>query len=123
MASAERQRGGNSLAPPFAVSFLLLLTALTLTGSLPAAIPAAYLAASGATFALYAWDKRAARAERRRIRESTLHLLGLFGGWPGAAFAQTVLRHKSQKRPFLWLFRATVLINCLALALWAASRY
>ncbi|WP_255353037.1 DUF1294 domain-containing protein, partial [Arsukibacterium sp. MJ3] len=33
-----------------------------------------------------------------------MQLLALFGGWPGALLAQQYLRHKSNKKPFLWVF-------------------
>lgn len=81
-----------------------------------AAVAAVYLAASSAAFAAYAWDKHAARNDRKRVAERTLHLLALIGGWPGALLAQRVLRHKTRKKPFRALCLATVLANCLLLA-------
>lgn len=39
-------------------------------------------------FGAYVKDKRAALREGRRVREDTLHFLGLIGGWPGALIAQ-----------------------------------
>jgi uncharacterized membrane protein YsdA (DUF1294 family) len=47
-----------------------------------------------------------------RTSENSLHLLGLFGGWPGALIAQKFLHHKSKKRSFQVIFWATVLLNC-----------
>ncbi len=84
-------------------------------------MPAAWLAAwyalaSVATFAVYAQDKSAARAGRRRTPERTLLLLGLAGGWPGALAAQRLLRHKSAKQSFLARFWLTVFLNLAALA-------
>ena len=70
-------------------------------------------------FAVYWQDKRAAQAGRWRTPESTLHLLALLGGWPGAALAQHWLRHKSAKPGFRRMFWVTVLLNLLALAVWA----
>ena len=64
------------------------------------------------TFLVYAKDKRAARAYRWRTKESTLHTLALIGGWPGALIAQQVLRHKSRKNAFQFVFWATVIVNC-----------
>jgi uncharacterized membrane protein YsdA (DUF1294 family) len=48
----------------------------------------------------YAQDKWAAQAGRWRVRESSLLLLGLVGGWPGAIVAQQLLRHKTRKPSF-----------------------
>ncbi|NQT39092.1 MAG: DUF1294 domain-containing protein [Planctomycetes bacterium] len=52
------------------------------------------------SFFLYASDKRRAIVGRQRIRERTLHVLALLGGWPGAALAQRVFFHKTQKLIF-----------------------
>ena len=71
-----------------------------------------YLAASLITFAAYARDKSAARNDGWRTSENTLHILALFGGWPGAMIAQQTLRHKSSKRSFRAMFWVTVLLNC-----------
>ena len=75
------------------------------------------------TFGLYAIDKQAARRGRWRTRESTLHLLALCGGWPGAWLAQRWIRHKSRKAAFQLRFWLTVLLNCAALTgvLWLAG--
>jgi uncharacterized membrane protein YsdA (DUF1294 family) len=81
-----------------------------------AVVPALYLTVSLITFAAYALDKRAAKNSQSRTRESTLHLLALIGGWPGALLAQKMLRHKSKKRSFQIVFRCTMLRHCLLLA-------
>lgn len=76
------------------------------------ALSALYLGASLIAFLAYALDKSAARNRRRRIPERHLHLFSLLGGWPGAWAAQQLLRHKTSKRAFRWVFWATVLVNC-----------
>jgi uncharacterized membrane protein YsdA (DUF1294 family) len=58
-----------------------------------------YAGASLIAFVAYALDKAAARAGRWRTQESTLHLLALIGGWPGALLAQRQFRHKTARRP------------------------
>ncbi len=63
-----------------------------------------YLTMSAITFVVYGYDKRAARLGRWRIRESTLQVLALLGGWPGAAVAQGLFRHKRRKRGFMAVF-------------------
>jgi len=77
----------------------------------------AYLGMSVITFAAYALDKHRAKLARRRISERTLHLLELFGGWPGGLAAQRVLRHKSSKGRYLAVFWG---IATLHVALWGA---
>lgn len=63
------------------------------------------------TLLLYGWDKRAAIRGARRVRERTLHLGAVIGGWPGAWLAQRWFRHKSQKAMFQRMFWLTVLVN------------
>ncbi len=83
----------------------------------PKGILVLYLAASAASFVVYAVDKSAARHGRWRASEMTLHLLAIIGGWPGALVAQQVFRHKSRKPSFQAAFLLTVVLNC-ALLLW-----
>ena len=82
---------------------------------LPFVMLGVYLTASMLAFIAYAIDKSAAQNNRWRTQESTLHLLGMVGGWPGALLAQKTLRHKSKKEQFQTVFWVTVIINCLAL--------
>jgi uncharacterized membrane protein YsdA (DUF1294 family) len=72
------------------------------------------------TFAAYWSDKRRARAGRRRIRERTLHLWSLVGGWPGAFVAQRALRHKTRDMRFLIVYWLTVALHLAGwgLAIW-----
>lgn len=93
-----------------------LLAALTWAQRLPAALPWLALAVNALTFAVYAQDKRAARAGRRRTSERTLHLLALLGGWPAAWCAQQWLRHKTSKRSFRAVYWASSLTHCVAIA-------
>ncbi|MES2261171.1 MAG: DUF1294 domain-containing protein [Pseudomonadota bacterium] len=92
---------------------LLYLVAILLW-RLPAWPGIVYAGASVACFIVYAIDKSAAKAGRWRTPESTLLILGLLCGWPGAILAQQLLRHKSSKTAFLILFWATVAINLAA---------
>ena len=100
--------------------FLVVITGFAVAGRLPLAAPVLYVIASVAAFLTYAWDKSAAQADQWRTSESTLHLLGLVGGWPGALAAQQVFRHKTKKRSFIVAFWVTVALNCGAL-LWVLS--
>ena len=107
---------GPSRMPLFiAGSFLLFVAFSALSKKLPLAVLGLYLIASGIAYIAYAIDKSAARNNRWRTAESTLHGLALIGGWPGALLAQNRLRHKSRKMSFLLVFWTTVLLNCGAL--------
>lgn len=76
-----------------------------------------YLLISLVTLGVYVKDKRAAKTGRRRTQETTLHLLSLAGGWPGAFIGMGFVRHKSQKLAFKWMLGLTAVINVGAL-LW-----
>lgn len=95
-----------------AAIFLLIVAASAITSKIPPVIFAIYLIASLITFVVYAMDKSAARRGAWRIQESTLHILSLLGGWPGALVAQQKLRHKSKKQSFRAVFWITVIVNC-----------
>lgn len=72
-----------------------------------------YIVPSIITFIVYAVDKSAAKNGRWRVKERTLHLLSLVGGWPGAILAQKIFRHKTHKQPFRFIFFTMVLLNLL----------
>jgi uncharacterized membrane protein YsdA (DUF1294 family) len=95
--------------------FVLFLIAKTLTGRLSLAVTVTYGVVSILTFLVYWNDKSAAQHGTWRTKESSLLLLGLAGGWPGAVVAQRVLRHKSRKQSFQVAFWGTVVMNSLAL--------
>jgi uncharacterized membrane protein YsdA (DUF1294 family) len=72
------------------------------------------LLASLASFVAYGLDKRAARKERPRISERTLHGLSLAGGWPGAVIASRVFHHKTVKLSFRMLNWSIVALHVTA---------
>jgi len=85
---------------------------------------AVWIALNVATVATFAVDKRAAsRRGARRIPERTLHLLELFGGWPGSLLAQQWLRHKTLKASYRRVFWSIVGLHLtVALSLsWMAN--
>ena len=51
-------------------------------------------------FLLFAWDKRKAQRDQRRIAEKTLHLATLPGAAPSAWAAIWLLPHKNRKAAF-----------------------
>lgn len=117
-ALANSPSNNPSLWPLIVCSlFFAALAGAVLAGKLPKPLLWLHAGASVITFVAYWIDKRAAREGRWRTQESTLHLLALIGGWPGALMAQRHLRHKSAKLSFQVVFWATVLLNCSALGL------
>jgi len=85
---------------------------------LPPVAPLIALLLSLGTFVVYWGDKQAAERGAWRTPESSLHLLSLIGGWPGAWWAQTLLRHKTSKDSFLSVYWTTVVLNAGALVAW-----
>lgn len=101
------------------ILFLIVYAVASLAWSLPQLVGAAYAVTSLGCFIAYAMDKSAARARSWRTPETTLLLLGLVGGWPGAVLAQQWLRHKTSKRSFQWKFQLTVALNLIVFAVLA----
>ena len=99
-----------------AALFLVVLLLGWALAKVPTIVALAYGAMSVLAVLLYGMDKSAAVNNRWRTQESTLHFVGLVGGWPGALFAQDVFRHKSSKAEFQSVFWVTVVLNCAGLA-------
>jgi len=98
-----------------AVFFMFFVGFSVLTEKIPPFIFLLYLLGSILSFIMYAMDKSAAKKGAWRIQESTLHLVSLVGGWPGAIIAQQELRHKTQKQSFRAVFWVTAIVNSSAL--------
>ena len=119
------RRGRHSGASTGGVLLLVAAWAAALAwgaraGQIPLWVLGAAVSVNVLTVLIYALDKSAAQGgAQRRTPESHLHLLGLVGGWPGAWFAQQLLRHKTAKVPFRRMYWVTVALNCLALLVWA----
>lgn len=107
---------GTPVALALPALFLLALAGLAVLGTFPVWTLAVYGVLSLVTFLAYAADKRAAVRRDQRVPESSLHLLALLGGWPGALVAQRTLRHKTIKQPFRMIFWVTVAANLAVLA-------
>ncbi|MDH3329547.1 MAG: cold shock and DUF1294 domain-containing protein [Desulfobulbaceae bacterium] len=95
--------------------FAVVLYILCNSKLIPLELVGLYTTLSLMAFIMYAKDKSAAEWGKWRTAESTLHILSLLGGWPGASLAQSFLRHKSKKMSFRVTFWITVLVNCGAL--------
>lgn len=76
----------------------------------------ALLAMNILAFAMFGWDKRQARLDGWRVRESTLLLAALLGGTPGAFAGRALFRHKTRKQPFVAALYFVVGMQALGLA-------
>ena len=103
-----------------AALFLIAIAASSLTSKFPASLALIYAIMSAIAFKLYGQYKVAANDDRWRTPELKLQFVGLFGGWPGALFAQEAFRHKVSKSEFQILFWFAVTLNCAGLA-WLLS--
>lgn len=97
------------------ISFGLVIYFLHSHNYIPTTIVVIYSILSILAFLMYAKDKHAAKLGSWRTQESTLHTIALLGGWPGAAIAQSFLRHKSKKLSFRMTYWITAILNCVGL--------
>jgi uncharacterized membrane protein YsdA (DUF1294 family) len=72
-----------------------------------------YLLVNLICFALFTWDKVAARRHRSRIAETTLHLWTILGGAVGALCARQIFRHKTQKALFTLIIWVSLILHSL----------
>lgn len=104
---------------PLITVYSLALGWFVWQGQLPWWVLPASLVLNLFTFVAYWRDKQAAQERQWRIKEDTLHLWSLAGGWGGAWLAQQVLRHKSAKASFRAAYWATVMAHCaVAIGRW-----
>lgn len=103
-----------------AIIWIALCGLLAMRGTLPIVVYYAFLFLSVSAYVLYRADKRAASSGAWRTPESTLHLVAVLGGWPGALIARHQLHHKTRKSAFRITFWFTVFANCATVA-WFAS--
>jgi uncharacterized membrane protein YsdA (DUF1294 family)/cold shock CspA family protein len=111
----SRELKQKSLATILFISFSGVLFYLFQSKLIPLELVCVYAILSVISFLMYAKDKNAAEWGKWRTTESTLHSLSLLGGWPGAALAQSFLRHKSKKISFRIIYWITVIVNCVCL--------
>ena len=102
------------------VFFLVGITMAYFIDQFPQKVLFWFFGTSVLTFLAYAFDKSKAQSGGWRTQESTLDFFSLIGGWPGAALAQQLLKHKSQKQEFRIIFWLTVIMNISGL-IWLYS--
>ena len=122
-----RQQPGRPDGSPVPALFLMIVYAGFLgwaayAGRLSVGLALASVPLSFVTFIAYWRDKSAAERGTWRTSEQALHGLALLGGWPGAWFAQRLLRHKSRKTSFRMTYWGTVAAHWSALGAWLFAR-
>jgi uncharacterized membrane protein YsdA (DUF1294 family)/cold shock CspA family protein len=122
VAAAPNNASGVLAATAVALGFLALLIWHVVQGASHFLVPLICTLLSLVTFMVYAFDKSAAMNRRWRTSETTMQMLALLGGWPGALVAQQLFHHKSRKLAFQATFRFFVLINVTAYLAWSTER-
>ena len=64
----------------------------------------------GSAIAIW-WDKRRATKGEWRLKEGTLLVWALFGGWPGGIWAMRRFRHKTSKGSFIAKYVFVIALN------------
>lgn len=104
-------------------AYALLIAWAIRTGRLPFEAMFLPMILSAITYVVYALDKHAAQTGRWRTQETTLHLLELLGGWPGAWVAQQTLRHKSRKPGYRVVFWTMVVLHVAVVGTWLWTQH
>ena len=68
-------------------------------------------------------DKRRARRGRRRIRENTLHAIGLFGGIGGIIAGMIAFHHKTRRPGFVLISMVILFIYVVLLIFYFDLRF
>lgn len=63
------------------------------------------------SFILFYFDKKKARKDKWRIKESTLHLSSFMGGSVGSIAAMYMFHHKTRKRKFCFITAIALIFN------------
>lgn len=113
----SRSAAGPIVGALVILIFITEFIVLSLLWTLPLWVAAIYGGISLACFLLYAEDKSKAQKGHWRVAESSMQIISLIGGWPGAIVAQQLLRHKTRKRGFQFVFWTAVVLNMVALAI------
>ncbi len=111
--------GGGFFVGGITVLFIGCLLFCLFVDWISSAVLGVYAVASLVSFVAYCLDKNAAKRDRPRTPEVTLHMMALLCGWPGAYAAQRLIRHKTVKQPFQSIFVATVILNIAGLAVYS----
>jgi uncharacterized membrane protein YsdA (DUF1294 family) len=86
---------------------------------MPSELAVYLLAVNAVAYGAFAWDKRCAERDLRRIPEKTLLTIAAIGGAFGSILAQQRLRHKTRKEPFRTQLNVIAVVEVGALVAWS----
>ena len=78
------------------------------------------LSANVVAFALWSYDKIAAKRKGWRVPEAALHIMSLLGATPAAFIGMKFMRHKSMKLHFAILYSVLFLLQIAILITWSS---
>ena len=104
-----------------AAATLFCLVAVSVRFATTGWVLALYPLMSLVAYLMYARDKLSAIRGQWRVPESSLHLIELLGGWPGAYLAQQMMRHKTAKGSYQAVYWLIVLLHVATATLWLAA--
>lgn len=116
----QRRQPSRLPAAALGIGAIVAVIGIAAIGAVPFLLAGAYLLTSALSYVMYRADKVAAGRGTRRTPESSLHLVDLLGGWPGALVAQQRFRHKTAKQSFQLVYWLTVALN-LVVAWWLVT--
>jgi uncharacterized membrane protein YsdA (DUF1294 family) len=79
--------------------------------------------ANALAFGLFSWDKWMSKWKKRRVPESSLLAVTLFGGEVGAICAMLLVRHKTRKSSFLWKFWPSFVVGVVLTVVFIRARF
>ena len=122
--AAHRPGGPAPASAPVALvlAYTASMAIAVYIGRLPVMLAFWLITATCLAVLFYYGDKTAAQRGESRIAESTLHIVELAGGWPGALLAQRLLRHKTAKASYRSAFWTMVALHIMLVAALAYAR-
>ncbi|KGY07542.1 DUF1294 domain-containing protein [Vibrio sinaloensis] len=94
-----------------AIWFVSTMVASVFLLNFPPVVLVGAIALSTVTYLIYSVDKQAQHTGGSQVPDMVFYLLNLFGGWPGALLAQSILHHKYTNVEFRFLFWTSITLN------------
>jgi uncharacterized membrane protein YsdA (DUF1294 family) len=85
-------------------------------------VAAWWVACNLMVFPIWAYDKWQARRDGWRVPEASLHTIAILGAAPASLVAQKLLRHKTLKPVFQWLYWTLTVAQVAGCIYWFGVR-